>query len=123
MAYSSPVRPIRPDLSALLGAKPAAVKPAPAADVKPDWSELDVTTLSPDLQAAYFDYKKLANAATEHRKVFETAMSAKVELADHLKLIFGYNFGKLSVAIVPAEQVRKGSRLAMSLADLISRAE
>ena len=99
-------------------AKPTAEREAP----KPDWQNLDVETLSPDLQRAYFTYRKALDAANTSRKAFESAMAAKLELPSHLSLAFGYKFGKLSIAIVPAERP-KATRSAMSLADLIAKAD
>ena len=101
---------------------PAASRPAPASvPTEPDWQSLDTSTLSPDLQSAYFAYRKAADAANNARKTFEAGMAAKVELPPHLTLAFGYRFGKLSVAIVPAKRPST-AKAALSLSDLISRA-
>lgn len=96
------------------------VREAPAME-KIDWQSLDIDTLSPDLRAAYYAYRKAQDEANKLRMVFEDGMQGKVELPDHLRLAFGYKFGKISVAIVPAERPR-ARKTAMSLAELIKRA-
>jgi hypothetical protein len=105
-----------------LNAFRAPAKPSPVAPISPkaDWQTLDVATLSPDLQGAYFEYKRHQDTANKARKAFEALMSAKLELPTHLALAFGYRFGNLSVAIVPAERP-KSARAAMSLEQLVSR--
>lgn len=105
--------------------KPAAVKSAIAAVIPEtalEWSTLDTATLSPDLQAAYFAYKRANDAATTLRKAFEAAMNDKVELDAHLTLAFGYRFGQLSVAIAPKRTASRGGRAALSLEQLIAKA-
>ena len=93
----------------------------PTEPTKADWQTLDISTLSPDLGKLYHDYRQVQAHANTARKAFEDAMSAKVELPNQLALAFGYKFGKVSIAIVPAERPRTG-RPAMSLADLVKRA-
>ncbi len=107
------------NLNAFRAPAPAAPK-APTTESKADWQQLDIATLSPDLQSAYFEYKRNQDIANKARKAFETAMSAKLELPAHLALAFGYRFGNLSVAIVPAERP-KTSKSAMSLEQLVAR--
>jgi len=97
-------------------------KPAPANETKADWQSLDITTLSADLQSAYHDYRTAQDIANKRRKTFEDAMSAKLELPAHLALAFGYKFGRLSVAIVPASRP-SSAKPAMSLTDLVKRAD
>jgi hypothetical protein len=99
-----------------------SAKPAPKAEPATEWQSLDINTLSPDLQSAYFTYRKALDLANQHRKAFEAAMSDKVELPSHLMLAFGYKFGKLSIAIVKAERPTS-AKPALSLADLIARAD
>jgi hypothetical protein len=97
------------------------MREAPVEREKLDWQSLDVETLSPDLRAGYFEYRKAQDAANKLRLAFEEGMNAKVELPAHLVLAFGYKFGKISVAIAPAERPR-ARKTAMSLAELIKRA-
>ena len=95
-------------------------KPATAKAPDTDWQSLDVDTLSNDIQALYFTYRKAQEHASTQRKAFEAAMSAKIELPTHLSLAFGYKFGKLSVAIVPVKRPSTG-KAALSLLDLMKR--
>lgn len=100
--------------------KPKAVTAdAPRAD----WQSLDVATLSPDLQSEYFAYRKAIDSANAARKRFEAAMADKLDLPAHLALAFGYKFGKLSVALVPAERPKSTARAALSLEQLIAKAD
>ena len=99
--------------------RPAPPKSEPSPD-KPDWASLEVNTLSPDLQEAYYAYRKAQDAANKLRLAFESRMTDKVELPDHLRLAFAYKFGKVSVAIVKAERPRKAG---LSLEDLLRRAD
>lgn len=108
-----------PSINLAAFTKPEPHKPEPSAP-KADWQSLDIATLSDDLQAAYYAYRKAQDLANKSRLEFEAAMEAKIELPDHLRLAFGYKFGKLSVAIVRAERTRKAG---LSLADLIRRAD
>ena len=100
---------------------PKSERAAPAPETKIDWQTLDVSTLDDVLQRAYFAYRKKQDEANTLRAEFEKLMDGKVELPDHLRLAFGYKFGKISVAIVPAERPH-ARKSAMSLAELIKRA-
>lgn len=70
--------------------------------VKADWITVDVDTLAPDLRARYDAYKACYRAMKEARTAFEDAMQSNVPEGE--RMICGYNFGKLSVAIVPDER-------------------
>lgn len=67
-----------------------------------DWQTLDATKLPDDLLAAYELYTEAALAAREAKKHFEDSMSKAATLPKGKRLIFGYRFGKLSIAIVDA---------------------
>ena len=105
-------------LSAITQPKPAAPAPKPA-DAKPDWTQLDPDTLSPELRKAYDDYKAANRAAQTARQVFEAMMTNAIDPLDTEKVIFGYNFGKLSLAIVPADKPKRRTA-AVSLADYLA---
>lgn len=66
------------------------------------WVNIDVDTLASDQRAAYDTYKALYKRMKECRDVFEQSMSAHVPEGE--RMIFGYNFGKLSIAIVPDDR-------------------
>jgi len=105
-------------LSAITTPKPAAPAPKPV-DAKPDWTQLDPDTLSPELRKAYDDYKAANKAAHTMRNVFEAMMTNAIDPLDTEKVIFGYNFGKLSIAIVPADKPKRRTA-AVSLADYLA---
>ena len=105
-------------LSAITKPIVEAAKPAPKAEL--DWTQLDPASLSPDLRKAYDAYKEAARHANSLREAFERAMTVAIDPLDGEKVIFGYRFGKLSLAIAPADKPRKPSA-AISLADFIGK--
>ena len=105
-------------LQSITQPKPAAPASKPA-DAKPDWTQLDPDTLSADLRKAYDDYKAANKAAQTMRNVFEAMMTNAIDPLDTEKVIFGYNFGKLSLAIVPAYKPKRRTA-AISLADYLA---
>ena len=64
------------------------------------WTNVDVADLPVDLQSLYDDYKAAQKIASTKRSIFETAMSvaAQPKTPTGKMLMFGYKFGKLSVA-------------------------
>lgn len=73
-----------------------------------NWVNVDIETLTPDIRDAYENYKLAYKTMKAARSVFEDTMMANAELAQRQRMIFGYNFGKLSVAIV--EDDRKAAK-------------
>ena len=105
-------------LSAVVAKAAETAKPAPAKEL--EWTQLDPSTLSPDLRAKYDAYKEAAKAANTLREAFERAMTVAIDPLDNEKVVFGYRFGKLSLAIAPADKPRKPSA-AVSLAEFIGK--
>ena len=105
-------------LSAITKPIVEATKPAPKAEL--EWTQLDPFTLSPDLRAKYDAYKDAARHANTLREAFERAMTVAIDPLDSEKVVFGYRFGKLSLAIAPADKPRKPSA-AVSLAEFIGK--
>lgn len=105
-------------LSAVVATAKEAAKPAPAKEL--EWTQLDPSTLSPDLRKAYDAYKDAARHANTLREAFERQMTVAIDPLDSEKVVFGYRFGKLSLAIAPADKPRKPSA-AVSLADFIGK--
>ena len=105
-------------LSAVVATANEAAKPAPAKEL--EWTQLDPASLSPELRAKYDAYKEAAKAANTLREAFEAAMTIAIDPLDTEKVVFGYRFGKLSLAIAPADKPRKPSA-AISLADFIGK--
>jgi len=99
---------------------PAKPTPVPAlADKAIEWTQLDPDTLSPDLRKAYDEYRAAAKAAAILRTTFEARMTVAIDPLDGEKLAFGYKFGKLSLAIVPADKPKRRTA-AVSLADYLA---
>jgi hypothetical protein len=94
-----------------------AAKPAPKAEL--EWTQLDPASLSPELRKAYDAYRQAAKAAAVLRTEFEARMTVAIDPLDGEKLAFGYKFGKLSLAIVPADKPKRRTA-AVSLADYLA---
>lgn len=97
----------------------AGASKAAASDDKADWREVDVKTLSADAQKAYESLKAAQRKAAELREAFEKTAAAGVKLAAGRKLLFGYRFGRLSVAIVADSGKSKSSGKAASLSAIV----
>ena len=104
-------------LSAITKPIVEAAKPAPK---ELEWTQLDPSSLSPDLRKAYDAYRDAARHANTLREAFERAMTVAIDPLDSEKVVFGYRFGKLSLAIAPADKPRKPSA-AVSLAEFIGK--
>ena len=105
-------------LSAVVATAKEATKPTPKTEL--EWTQLDPASLSPTLRAKYDAYKDAARHAESLRKTFEASMTNAIDPMDGEKVVFGYRFGKLSLAIAPADKPRKPSA-AVSLADFIGK--
>lgn len=86
------------------------------------WSELDVETLPSNQREAYEAYKVAQRAAAELRAKFEQMVNDEALVsANGQKIIFGYRFGKLSVAVVEDEGKPKKAAVAKrSLGDFLA---
>ena len=105
-------------LSAVVAKAAETAKPAPKAEL--ECTQLDPASLSPDLRKAYDAYKEAVRHVESLRKTFEASMTNAIDPLDTEKVVFGYRFGKLSLAIAPADKPRKPSA-AVSLADFIGK--
>src|SRR5438128_1603009 len=85
------------------------------------WTTVDVETLPEALLLKHKNYKAAYSAMKACRKEFEDAISAAIAPSSGKRVIFGYNFGKLSVAVVDAAPDRKPASAGIqSLADWIA---
>ena len=80
-----------------------------------NWLTINPATLAEDDQRRHADYKAAYAMMKEAKAKFEDAM--QVNAPDGQRLIFGYNFGKLSIALVADE--RKPVKGVLSLADFL----
>lgn len=70
--------------------------------VKADWITIDPATLADNQGELYAQYKACYRAMKAAREAFENAMQEGVSEGE--RMVCGYNFGKLSIAIVPDER-------------------
>lgn len=86
------------------------------------WMQVDPETLPETAQALYADYvakRRLAGAA---KAAFEQEMQSAADCPAGKRLVFGYNFGKLSVAIVDDDRKpAKSAQPKLSLAEFMQR--
>lgn len=71
-----------------------------------NWVNIDIDTLHDEARNAYDAYKAAYRAMKAAREAFEGVMSEDIPSGQ--RMIFGYNFGKLSVAVV--EDDRKAAK-------------
>jgi hypothetical protein len=85
------------------------------------WSEINPDTLPEALMVAYADYKEQYRVMKAARLRFEENMQIAAALPQGKRMVFGYNFGKLSVAIVDDDRKpAKATPAKQSLADFIA---
>lgn len=87
-------------------------------ETKLDWTQVDPSTLSHDDLANYEAYKAAYRTMKEARVMFELGMQDQAPKGK--RLVFGYNFGKLSVAIDTALDAPKTKQGTRSLADFLA---
>jgi hypothetical protein len=77
------------------------------------WVEIDVESLEDTQRIAYDDYKAAYKAMKSARECFEDEMQSLAP--DGKRLVFGYNFGKLSVAVADkVEEKPKAGKQSLS---------
>ena len=85
------------------------------------WHEIDPLTLTDEVKYAYDQYKAQYAAMKAARLTFETMLAAQAAPVEGKRVVFGYNFGKLSVAIVDDDRKpAKATPAKQSLADFIA---
>lgn len=81
------------------------------------WVEIDINSLDEAQRMAYDEYKAIYAKMKEARKYFEDEMQ---ELApDGKRLVFGYNFGKLSVAVADKAEEKAKPQAKQSLGEYL----
>lgn len=75
-----------------------------------DWREVNVAELPTVIREAYDAAKAIYREYKEAKGIFEQAMQAHVadSMPQGQELKFGYNFGKLSVAVGPKREAKRG---------------
>lgn len=87
-------------------------------ETKLDWTQVDVNTLDQADRASYEAYKAAYRAMKEAREAFESGMQANAPQG--MRLVFGYNFGKLSIALDAAKDALKAKSGTQSLASFLA---
>ena len=108
---------------ASIGHSATIITPRGLAMAKTDavWIEINPETLPKDIAEAYAQYKEMYKEMKAQRIQFETMLADLTDAPKGKRIVFGYNFGKLSVAIVDDD--RKPARATparQSLADFIA---
>lgn len=89
-----------------------------------NWVNIDIDTLDTQTLNAYQGYKASYKTMKECREVFERAMAEAAKLPQGQRMIFGYNFGKLSVAVVEDDRkVAKPKAATQSLSEFLKSAQ
>jgi hypothetical protein len=87
---------------------------------KANWTELNADDLPAAIAGEYQKYKDMYRAMKAQRERFETALAAAADVPAGKRMIFGYNFGKLSVAIVDDDRKpAKSAQPKLSLAEFM----
>lgn len=85
------------------------------------WQDIDVATLSVEMQTAYSEYKDAQRKAAELRTAFEASVTAVLNIPNGKRMVFGYRFGKLSAALVEDDRKQAKPKQAKgSLADFLA---
>lgn len=82
------------------------------------WQNIDTETLPTTIGDAYRAYKDAYKDMKEARSEFEGRITKAIDPAKGKRVIFGYNFGKLSVAVVDDDKPRAKPSFSVSLSAL-----
>lgn len=85
------------------------------------WTQIDTETLPHATGSLYLQYKSAYTAMKAARETFEKHLTAQLTIPQGKRAVFGYNFGKLSIAIVDDTAPKAKATSAVSLASLIRR--
>ena len=106
-------------MAKLQASAPASAKPKDDLN----WETMDVTTLDKPMQEAFAQLLRAQEAERASRKALVELINAKLDLPAHLTVRIGAKWGKLSVAIDKAQRATASGKAAMSMSDLIAKAE
>ena len=86
------------------------------------WNTINTETLPTSIKDAYEGYKDAYKDMKEARLQFEQLISKAIDPKPGFRVVFGYNFGKLSVALAPDDKPAKSQPAsAVSLSALVMR--
>jgi len=83
------------------------------------WTEIDPTTLPTEQMQKYVEYKRAYTAMKAARLAFEDSFAPAAPAGK--RFVFGYNFGKLSMAIVDDDRKPAQPKATLSLQDYLAR--
>lgn len=87
-----------------------------------NWLTIDIATLTTDQRKAWDAYKAQYAAMKAAREEFEHLIAKAANPPAGKRVVFGYNFGKLSVALADDDAKRSAKpSSSTSLADLVRR--
>lgn len=84
-----------------------------------NWQTIDPATLPAPIAKQYDRYKEAYREMKAERSAFEDAMKGLITVAQNQRVVFGYNFGKLSIALVEGEIKPVTKSGAQSLSDFL----
>ena len=87
------------------------------------WTEIDPASLPAEVQEAYAQYKDAYRSMKAARTEFETAINEACSPSAGKRVVCGYNFGKLSIALADAATAPKSSQAKGSLADFLAASQ
>ena len=87
------------------------------------WTEIDPGSLPDEVSLLYGQYKDAYRIMKEERAAFEAAINASVAPPEGKRVVCGYNFGKLSIALADDVAKAKSSQAKGSLADFLAQAQ
>lgn len=90
------------------------------ADTKLDWTDIDANELPANVRQAYDAYKAQYRQMKEAKLRFETMAREAIPAPEGMEIKFGYNFGKLGIALAPKSEARAPAKPKQSLADWIA---
>jgi nucleoside diphosphate kinase len=83
------------------------------------WMQVELSDLNEKSRKLYDAYKEASAKTAEIRRDFEASFLAQAEKAgvvpNGMTIAFGYKFGRLSVAAVPAEKPKAATKNAFRL--------
>ncbi len=84
------------------------------------WTNINVNTLDQEHQDNYTAYKAAYALMKEAKQCFEAGMRDKAGLPKGKLLVFGYNFGKLSLAVVEDDRKTASPSKTKGLGDFLA---
>ena len=87
------------------------------------WTEIDPASLPDVVKIAYDDYKEQYRRMKHCREVFEQHLNESVSPPEGKRIVCGYNFGKLSIALADDDRKPVKAKATGSLADFLASAQ